>query len=54
MNTRNLPVQAACCSALVLLAGCASFQVGGYVQQGRNALHAREPAMAVSYLRKSG
>ena len=53
MNERNLSVQAACRSALILLAGCASFQVGGYVQQGRNALHARQPATAVSYLRKA-
>ena len=53
MNPRNLPVPAACFSVLILFAGCAGLQVGGYVQQGRNALHAGQPATAVSYLRSA-
>jgi tetratricopeptide (TPR) repeat protein len=53
MNARNLPVPAACFSALILFAGCASLQVSGYVQRGRNALHAGAPATAVSYLRSA-
>lgn len=40
-------------SALIFLAGCASLQVAGSVQQGRNALHAGQPAAAVSYLRSA-
>lgn len=53
MNTRNLAVPAAGLSALIFLAGCASIQVAGSVQQGRNALHAGQPAAAVSYLRSA-
>src|SRR5439155_16648052 len=53
MNPRNLPVPAACFSALILFAGCAGLQVSGYLQQGRNALRAGKPATAVSYLRSA-
>src|SRR5207247_9981773 len=53
MNPRNLPVPAACFSVFILFTGCAGLQVGGYVQQGRNALRAGKRATAVSYLRSA-
>lgn len=38
-----------CVSALVYVSGCASIQVAGDVQSGRNALHTGRPHDAVSY-----
>ena len=38
-----------CVSALVYVSGCASMQVSGDVQAGRNALHTGRPHDAVSY-----
>jgi len=52
MKTGNL-VLLACLSASILISGCANLQIAQDVQQGRNALHARQPALAVSYLREA-
>jgi tetratricopeptide (TPR) repeat protein len=52
MSRRSLRVPARL-PVLIFVTGCTTLQIGQDVQLGRNALRARQPAIAVSYLRQA-
>jgi tetratricopeptide (TPR) repeat protein len=52
MNSNNR-LLVGCFAALIFASSCAALQIAQDVQQGRNALHTGQPAIAVSYLRRA-